>query len=334
MKKFFIALVCAALAVVTASGFTACKKKGDIEVYTPNGAPALALAYLFSLDDENYFGRDVDYDVVNAQTIQTYVTGKRPQADICILPVNIACKLLGNGDTYKMLGTVTHGNLYIMGKTEDELNDANLSEKLIGKTVGVVQLANVPGLTFQALLKDKGMQCKQLGNSDAPDADKVNLKAIQPDAVLPGETTCDYYVVPEPAATTKASKTTLSIVGDVQRLYGGEEGYPQAALVAKTSLIDSDPKFIESFTQAVEYSAQWIQTADPSYVVRLVNDELDDGEAPQFTVMNTTSEVIKNCAVRYESSAVCKQKVLDIIEKFIDINPTSAATPSDSFFYA
>ena len=137
----------------------------EISVYAPDGAPALALAGLMAgqVETENV-AKTINYNIVDATTIQTFVTGAEPRADICILPVNLASNLLGTGDNYTMLGTVTHGNLFILSaKTNEEITAENIS-RLRGKTVGVVNLAAVPGLTFKLILNKYGI------SFDAPQA--------------------------------------------------------------------------------------------------------------------------------------------------------------------
>lgn len=125
---------------------------GEVSIYAPDGAPALALAKLMA--EENQFGQiSVEYNIVPADTIGARVTGEDPAADICILPLNAASRLLGSGQTYKMLGTVTNGNLYILSKDDEQITADNIVELLNGKTVGVIQLANVPGLTLKIILQ-------------------------------------------------------------------------------------------------------------------------------------------------------------------------------------
>lgn len=126
---------------------------GKISVYAPDGAPALGLAKLIA---ENSLS-NIEYHVVNANTIQTFVGGENPKADICVLPVNLAVKLLGNAQNYRLIGTLTHGNLYLLSKSDKKINGDNL-QYLLGKSVGVVNLAQVPGLTFKIILKNHGMK--------------------------------------------------------------------------------------------------------------------------------------------------------------------------------
>ena len=70
---------------------------------------------------------------------------------MCVLPVTAASKLLGQGNRYKMVGVVTHGNLFLISKDGEALTAENLSN-LKGKTVGVLKINEVPGLTFKTIL--------------------------------------------------------------------------------------------------------------------------------------------------------------------------------------
>ena len=64
MRKLLSALLCVFLAVSVSLGLSACGNKKDyISVYTPDGAPALALAKL--MDEENSFGGKTEYNVVD-----------------------------------------------------------------------------------------------------------------------------------------------------------------------------------------------------------------------------------------------------------------------------
>lgn len=133
---------------------------GSVSVYAPSGAPALGLAKLMA-ETPVLNGTDMNYGIVDAKTIQTYVTGSEPRADICVLPVNLAVKLLGDGEKYKMLGTLTNGNLFLLSAGKQSVTKENISS-LKGKTVGVVNLAQIPGLVFKTVLKDNGLEFKEL----------------------------------------------------------------------------------------------------------------------------------------------------------------------------
>lgn len=124
-----------------------------LSVYAPDGAPALGIAKLMA---ENVLGNMAEYNIVKADTIQTVVKGAELKADICVQPVNLALNLLGSANKYRLLGTLTHGNLYLLSKDDKQINVDNLKD-LKGKTVGVVNLSAVPGLTFKLILKSYGI---------------------------------------------------------------------------------------------------------------------------------------------------------------------------------
>lgn len=129
---------------------------GSVSVYAPDGAPALGIANLLAGAADLHDNSEVRYEIVDASLIQSFVTGAAPKADICVLPVNLAVKLLGSGEKYKLVGTLTHGNLYLASANSTQITVDNLNS-LKGKTVGVVNLAAVPGLTFKLILKNNGI---------------------------------------------------------------------------------------------------------------------------------------------------------------------------------
>lgn len=182
----------------------AAESDGSYTVYAPDGAPALSLANAIA----NGTGSLFEYHIVAGTAIAAQVTGENPSADFCVMPVNAAAKLLGSGQKYQMLGTVTNGNMYFLGAGEQvSLTSENLASALKGKTVGVVQLTNVPGLTFRCVLEEKNIPYEILTNSTAADdPEKVYLKAIaNPASEITPAGGCDYYLCAEPVASAKVS---------------------------------------------------------------------------------------------------------------------------------
>lgn len=334
MKKF-LAILCAAITAVGLSlGIAACNKVevGKYKVYAPDGAPALALAQLCTDDKSEY-----EINVVNSSTISTFVTGENPKADFAIVPVNAAVKMLGSGQNYKMLGTVTHGNLFLLKKANGEdITTANLST-LIGRTVGVINLANVPGLMLKVILQQNEIPFNQLTDGAELATDKVNLKDVKATEAIPSNAECDYFVVPEPAATTKVNATggKLSVAASLQTLYGGENGYPQAVAVAKTSVIESDKNAVENFIKALKDNQSWINDSATSAetIVNAIQSKMSGDLAPTFTAQNLNATVIANCGISFTSNADGKQSVLDIISRLNAVSNNAWGTPADTFFY-
>lgn len=322
MKKLFTFLAVIVLSVACALGVSACNNGGKsdkLSVYVPDGAPALSVA---GLSDSDKF----DVHVIDANTITSKVTGSSPIADIAIMPVNAAVKMLGKGDVYQMVGTVTHGNLFLLKKQgEEEINTPADLQKLEGKTVGVINLANVPGLTFKTILNDNEM------------LSKVTLVDVNKLQVLPTNSECDYFVVPEPAATTKINATQgkLSLAGSLQTLYGGESGYPQAVVVAKKSVIENHSDKIAEFINSFATTKSWLLNDETTGAqIASAIDKMTDGDLDHtFTAANLTKEVIANCGINFVLSAQCKEEVKTFMQKFNAVSDNAWGTIDDKFFY-
>ena len=356
MKKFLAIALSALILAVGAVFFAACGERGnngdetgnnnnggnnggtqqtvEADVYAPDGAPALALAQLMS--EEMQFGGKVTYNVVPATTIQTYVTGEEPRAELCILPVNAAAQLLGTGEVYKMLGTVTHGNLYVLAAAAQEsLTASNIPELLKGSKIGCLQLNNFVGYALRIVLDRYGVDYEIRENKEEENtSDKAYIYEVTATEITPAAS-YDYMIAAEPAVSTKVAKTEgkLQVKGDLQELYG-ENGYPQAVLVAKADFIAENGKFIADFTQAVAENAEWLlaDTTQASDVMQAVADHLPDGATPSFTAENLTKEVIANCAVRFDAAASCKERVNTFLAELSDLLDKTFSA-ADAFYY-
>ncbi len=332
MKKSFCKKCVAWLAsilFVTASGCVPTPPNGDITVCMPDGAPALALAQLMHEDKAD---DGVTYRVVKSDAIATKVTytDMQKNSDLCILPITAAAKLLGKGDRYVMLGAVTHGNLYVISKTQTSLSSDNIST-LIGKKVGVLQINNVPGLTFKAMLNKYGLAWQELTNGSTMSEDKVNLIAITgADAV--GTVEADCFMLAEPAASKQEQKG-YSIVGDLQTLYG-ENGYTQAVLVAKKDLVEKKETWVKEFTKDVAEAAAWLKVATGEEIVSAVTAHLEDEnmtsdlKAPMLTL-----DVLSRCGVRYVSAKECKDKTNGFLQALLEVAPNATSMPSAAFYW-
>lgn len=338
MKKFFAGILAAAMCAAAVCAFSACSDDASgYTVYAPDGAPALALAN--AVHEEGDKG-NFDFRIVGSSTITAQVTGESPKADFCILPVNAAANFLGTGEIYQMLGVVTNGNMYFLTTGENpSIGTTDDLSLLIGKTVGVVQLANVPGLTLQAVLKTNDIAYQTLLNDAQPAGDKVNLEPIgdASTGVTPSDG-CDYYLCPEPVATMKiagtaSGKNPFKAAGSLQDLYG-ENGYPQAVLVAKRSVIEADPEAVETMIGYMAAGDGYLSSASAEEVVNVLADCYEVGLAPSLNANTLTADVIENCSVRFTAAPDCKNRVNAFLAELIGVNSEFTKTVSDSFYYA
>ena len=170
------------------------------------------------------------------------------------------------------------------------------------------------------------------GNQTEVGADKVYLKGISGPQDL-GVTEADYFLLAEPAVTAQ-SKNGYAIKGDLQALYGGENGYPQAVLVAKTELIEAHPQWVEGFANAVSQAAAWLQTASGADVVLAVSSHVADPDyATTLKASLLTADVMARCGVWFSSATDSKSEVSAFLSQMIAVNDKASAMPAEDFFW-
>lgn len=336
LKRKVAAIACAAAAVFVL-GVSACAEdtgSGEFSytVAMPDGAPALAAARLMVEDMQ--FGVEVNYTVVNSNAITQQISGG--VADICILPVNAAVQLAGSGETYSLLGTVTHGNLYMLSaKHPDEQITVSNLKNLVGKTVGCIQLSSFVGNVFKIILEDNDIPYTVVESVFDAKSDSVNLINIaDPASGITPAAEFDYMIGAEPLVTAKTTAApALKIVGDIQALYG-ENGFPQAVMLAKNSVIEQNSEFIADFISAVEANAEWIASddADMTAIVNAINANYG-GATSSLNANNLNSTVISRCAIEFVSATECRQEITGFIDKLEAVTGTTL-TIADKFFYS
>ncbi len=339
MKQVFskiFTFVCAmVLTFGCATGFSGCQKdipEGEVSVYMPDGAPALALAGLMAEDTEE---DGITYRVVKSDLIASKVTYKAEDknADFCVMPLTAAAKLLGDGERYALLSVVTHGNLYIISQENVQYTQENLSA-LKGKKVGVLQLNNLPGLTFKAVLQKSDIEWQELTNDKGMAEDKVNLVAIADANAVDKTSDIDCYVLAEPAVNVQVKTKGFSIVGDLQALYSAENGYPQAVLVAKKAFIEAHEAWTKEFLGKVASSASWLKNATGEQIVGAVSAHMEDKSAgTSLKAPMLTQEVLARCGVWYSSATESKTQVQAFLQTVMGIQANATAMPKEEFFW-
>ncbi len=333
MKKFLsktIACVCAFACIILA-GCQPTLPDEEITVYMPDGAPALALAQLMHEDAED---DGITYRVVDASLIASKVTNKDEEknADLCIMPVTAAAKLLGSGERYIMLGTVTHGNLFFVAKDKPTVTADNLNT-LIGKKVGVLQMASVPGLTLKATLTKHQIPYQVMGNDGGMVEDKVNLFPIL-DATAVGTVEADYFMIAEPAASAQG-KNGYSIAGNIQTLYGGENGYPQAVLVAKREFINKYSSWTKEFAQKIVQASAWLTEASGQTLVAAVNAHMEDKESQTSLKAPLLSQAaLRGCGIRFTYAGTDFQEVNAFLTAVLGVDGEATKMPAQEFYWA
>lgn len=322
MKKIYKFIIAIILCVVSGLSFTACcKNELDIDIYMPDGAPALAMAKLIYKEAD--FGEEIDYNVVASTNIGNYIIQKK--ADIAIVPINMASKLIGSGEDYKMLASVTQGNLYIVAN-EDISNLSNLN----GKVIGVIGEGNVPDLNLKYLLTSNQIE---FVISDTPVANKVAIKYFSSASdLLPMLKTnnLSFGLLPEPAVSKLLLMApNFNIELDIQELWEGG-CYPQAVLIAKNYICEKT-KFINKLIDAMKENEEWV-LENSSKAVDAINNELEDGVTA--SLQNTISRTaIENCNIKIKVMTETEvARIKDYLEAIRTIQPKAIGDYTDNMF--
>ena len=322
MKKFYCLIL---ILIVSLSTFLFGCNSSEINIYAPDGAPALSLSLAIKKDIKN-----ANINIVSADKIASFVSGKEKKADICILPINVASKLIGSGEDYKMVGLITHGNFYFLSTNDMVIDKDNLGV-LVGKTIGVMQLQNVPGLTLRSVLTTNNIEYKIIQDSSEKDQNKVNLIAINKVETM--RTDIDVFLIPSPLADVKSQTTSLKFVGSLGELYS-ENGFPQAVIVVNNSLIKDNLKFVKEFISQIKSVDGYLKEENKAEICFLINSKIESGLTPTFNENNLTSESIIRSKIKFESALNSKE----IVEKFINdiksIQPNMVMEISENFYYS
>jgi NitT/TauT family transport system substrate-binding protein len=250
MKKIIILL---ALIVAMGAALTGCSTEVSNEPKEPvtfafmEGVTALTAGKMISEVPD--LGRDVDYDIlVSPDLLSAKIL--REEADVAIIPTNLAVQAHNKGIDYVIMGTSTWGNLYIAG-TEEVDNVADLQ----GKAINTFGRGLTPELVLLMVLEGNGLDPET-------DLDINYMGSAAEIAPLLVSERASLGVIPEPALSGVLMKNDdVKVLFDLNGLWaeakGVQIGYPQSCLVVKRELVENDPEFIERFLLEYNNSIQW-----------------------------------------------------------------------------
>ncbi|NLJ77744.1 MAG: ABC transporter substrate-binding protein [Tissierellia bacterium] len=222
-----------------------------INFYYPDGLPALTAAKLSEEKPDIGENISINYEM---QETPDLLASKiiKGEADIAIVPSNLAVQAFNKGIPYKLVGTSTWGSIYLVGTM-----DIGDLEDLKGNEIYAFGKGLTPDIILRYILSE---------NDIDPDEDlEINYLGsgaeVAP-AFLGGKT--DLALVAEPLATNimmkkEEARVVLSLNEEWSNIIGSEKGYPQSSLIIKQDLIDDEGDFVEEFLKAYAESSGWAQ---------------------------------------------------------------------------
>ena len=341
MKRALTVILSVMMLAFGAVAFAACGDGNDendnggntsVEVYLPDGTPALAMAKAMT-EGVEIEGYDVNFHIIAAGNIGTVFTAT--DANLAIMPTIGAATNFTKGTEIQLVSTNVFGNLYIVGVNSavDSLDD--LTGKLVYTTAATtIQL-------LQYLLDENGIAYNK--DDKTPD-EQVTLQSFNAASeIIPllkqAETngTEAYGVLGEPQVTQcKARVPSAQSVIDFQAEWTditGFDGYPQASLIVKNDFSAEHGAFVEAFARALEDNGEWLSSEDniaafKQALVEYNAAQGEDGYQTSLANLTLTPETIEGCNLGYQSASEVKDSVRDYIKRL------SGTELPDAFFYA
>ncbi len=225
------------------------KEKLNINFSYRDGVPGLTAVKLIKDNPTIDKNIDINYEMLGSPDLLVSKVLKE-EADIAIVPSNLAAQAYNKGLNYKIAGTSNWGTLYLLSREE-----INSIDELKGKEIYAFGKGLTPDLILRYVLTENGL---------VPDEDiKLNYLGAASDlgpAFISGKT--DLALLSEPLATNimmkdEDAKIILDLNKEWKDLTGSNIGYPQASLIIKEDLIKNNPKFVKEFIKLYEESIEW-----------------------------------------------------------------------------
>ena len=251
LKAIMAVFMVAALVAVFAVGLAACNDDKDVapdtlQLYVPDGAPALAVAkFIAEKDTLTVAGYKIAVNIVPANQIAAHMA--KADGDIVIMPANAGMNLISKGAGYEFVCSNTRGILYMLSLEQGTVTPADLA----GKKVGCIGEGAVPEYALMTVLEANGV------------ADDVDVRFFADGAAVQAALkagTIDFGIVGEPAATAGASKgffTVMDMQAEFNEATDSESGFPMSSTFVSEALAGEDG-FVEALIAALEDNVDYI----------------------------------------------------------------------------
>lgn len=300
---------------------SATKQAMVVHVAVPIGAPGMAISKLAVEKPVFVDSVTTEYEIVkNPSLMQARIISG--EADIAIVPTNLAAVLYAKKMPVQLAGSVVWGILY--GVTTENISSV---EDLKGKTVLTLGRGLTPDITVREIVSAAGL---------TPDED-VRFEYVQASselapAFISGK--ASIAIVPEPMLSmVLTKKPNAKIFLDVQKEWrdriGGNESYPQASLIVSTKLMEENPAYVKAFLKEFAQAVEWTN-AHPQKTAEYATT-LSKGMPPAPII----AKAMPRMNIKWKPAAEARpalEAYYKILEK---ANPKfiGGALPGDNFYY-
>lgn len=220
-----------------------------LKVSVPDGIPALTMTKM--IKENNLIAENIVLEYTVEKTtdaLAAKVLSK--EADIAIVPSNLAAQTYNKELGYKIAATGSWGSFYLI--SEEAIRDP---KALIGKEITTIGKNLTPDIILRHILKLKEIEADQ----DVTINYLNGATELAPN-YLSGKIAI--ASVPEPMLTTiLGKKPNTNIILDFneewKNAHDSLNGYPQSSLIIKEDIILENKEFVEKFLVEYEKSINW-----------------------------------------------------------------------------
>lgn len=254
MKKRIIKILILAICIACLSG---CSSKEDlkedvsVKVSMPDGLPSIALSKLAFENKNIKDGYNVNYNIEKTPD-NLSTTVMKGEADIAVVPSNMAAIAYNKTKNYEIAGTTGLGSFYLV--SDDDIGGF---KDLKGKEVVNTGKGLTPDITNKFIIKSNGLNEKDINFTYVNSANELVPMIVSKKA--------DTAIVPEPALTAlKIKNPEIKVVKSLNEEYKNitksDYGYPQATIIVKSDFAKNNKEFVNLFLEGVKESIIFVNS--------------------------------------------------------------------------
>lgn len=294
MKKIITCIISVLLvSLIGCSNNKIAYEEKEVRLITPDGLPSIGISK--SIDDnKNIKHITINYEIQKTSDLLVSELMKG-EAELAIIPSNLALQAYKKGLDYKIAGTIGWGSLYLVST-----NDINDLKELKGKEIYNTGKGLTPDIIFKEILKENNISEEEINFSYVGAASELSPLVVTGKA--------EYAIVPEPILSTVMSKNPnikifLSLNEEWAKFNNVKEGYPQSTLVIKEEFFNEikDSGVYEELINVFNNSEEFA-----------LNNPQDTASICEKLGINVNKDVIeqsmKNSNLRFTDISVCMEE--------------------------
>ncbi|CEN25984.1 ABC transporter substrate-binding protein [Paraclostridium sordellii] len=254
MKKRMIKILILAICIVCLSGCSSkenLKEDVSVKVSMPDGLPSIALSKLAFENKNIKDGYNVNYNIEKTPD-NLSTTVMKGEADIAVVPSNMAAIAYNKTKNYEIAGTTGLGSFYLVSN-----DDIGGFKDLKGKEVVNTGKGLTPDITNKFIIKSNGLNEEDINFTYVNSANELVPMIVSKKA--------NTAIVPEPALTAlKIKKPEIKVVKSLNEEYKNitksDYGYPQATIIVKSDFAKNNKEFVNLFLEGVKESIIFVNS--------------------------------------------------------------------------